>query len=88
MSCDSISSKMVQFINVKNASFPLWLYTYINLFIVEIPTKCGFWGGQVLTKDVAFFQLLTMSPGVVSEPEILDSKTNHVVHGSGDLSEK
>lgn len=71
-----------------NASFPLWLYTYINLFIVEIPTKCGFWGGQVLTKDVAFCQLLTMSPGVVSEPEILDSKTNHVVRGSGDLSEK
>lgn len=33
-------------------------------------------------------QLLKISPEVVSEPEILDSLTNHVVHGSGDLSEE
>lgn len=79
---------MLQFTNVKNANFPVCVYTYGKLFIAEIPSECGFWGGQVLTKDVALCQLVTMSPEVVSEPEILDSLSNHVEYDSGDLSEE
>lgn len=79
---------MLQFTNVKNASFLLCVYTYDKLFIAEIPTECGFWDGQVLTKDVALCQLLTMSPETVSKSEIRDSRTNHLVHGSDDLTKE